>query len=248
MFKSLTRLSAVILLFAAFFLSAQEEPMILLQKGKPIPLKDVLSKDQFGVLVPAGVNPENGDVMRRFIPFVAMNPASLSLFPFCDYKAVERIYEAVQDREKLIRKKFKHKYPEYEGVQDYTKNLSIYAGVHVYRVLFSALDVYPTGMIGYLYSDSPDSLFYGKIFLYGLIGKKGDVWIGDIYPKDTTIQLNGSTYTVFTVIPPPVKRKFGDDDPDQQAKKRRPRGGQPGQRPGGAGRGGQRGGTPPARR
>ena len=221
-------------------LTAQQN-MILLKKGDPIPLEKVISKDQFGVMVPAGTNPENGDVLRKFIPFVDMNPASLSYFPFCDPKVVERIYYAVQDREKIIRKKFQDRYGEYEGVQDYTKNLTIHSGVHEYSVLFSALETAPTGMAGYLYSDAPDSLFYGKIFLYGLIGEKGDVWIGNIYPTDKTIQLNGSTYAVFTVIPP-EKKAFGSDDADEEKKKkedrRRPRGGRPG---------GQRNGPPPGR-
>ena len=88
-------------------------------------LENVLSKDQFGVMVICETNPENGDVLRRFIPFVNMNPASLSHFPFCDPKAVGRIYDAVQDREKLIRKKFRDRYKDYEGQQDYTKNLTL---------------------------------------------------------------------------------------------------------------------------
>ena len=148
---------------------------------------------------------------------------------------MERIYNAVQDREKLIRKKFQDRYKEYEGKQDYTKNLTIHSGVHVYSILFSALETTSTGMVGYLYSDAPDSLFYGKIFLYGLIGQVGDVWIGDIYPANRTIELNGSTYTVFTVIPP-ERKTFGE--PDKQQRRQGKRGGR---------QGGQRNGPPPGR-
>lgn len=228
------------LLVCALFLCGQlaaQQKKILLKKGSPIPLENVLSKDQFGIMAAAGTNPENGDTLRKFIPFVHMNPASLSLFPFCDPKAVERIYDAVQDREKLIRKKFRDRYKDYEGQQDYTKNLTIHSGVHVYNILFSALETTSTGMVGYLYSDSPDSLFYGKIFLYGLLGQVGDVWIGNIYPTDKTIELNGSTYTVFTVIPP-ARKMFGDPEKKEQKQGRRgPRGRQ----------GGQRNGPPPGR-
>ncbi len=230
------------LLFCTLLLCAQlaaQQKMILLKKGKPVPLENVLSKDQFGVMLPAGTNPENGDVLRKFVPFVAMNPASLAYFPFCDPKAVERIYQAVQDREKLIRKKFRDRYSEYEGKQDFTKNLTIHSGVHVYNILFSALETTPAGMAGYLYSDAPDSLFYGKIFLYGLIGNKGDVWIGNIYPTDKTIQLNGSTYAVFTVIPP-TKKTFDEPEKDEGKQgKRSPRSGR---------QNGQRNGPPPPRR
>ncbi|MBQ7400660.1 MAG: hypothetical protein IJW07_01325, partial [Lentisphaeria bacterium] len=131
------------LLLCALFLCGQlaaQQKKILLKKGNPIPLKNVLSKDQFGIMIAAGTNPENGDTLRKFVPFVNMNPASLSLFPFCDPKAVERINQAVLDREELIRKKFQDRYSEYEGKQDYTKNLTIHSGVHVYSVLFSALE------------------------------------------------------------------------------------------------------------
>ena len=233
-----------VLLFCAMILCiplAAQQNMILLKKGDPVPLEKVISKDQFGIMVPSGVNPENGDVLRRFIPFVEMNPASLSYFPFCDPKVVERIYQAVQDREKIIRKKFQDRYKEYEGTQDFTKNLAIHSGVHEYSVLFSAVETAPTGMVGYLYSDAPDSLFYGKIFLYGLTGRKGDVWIGSIYPTDKTIQLNSSTYTVFTVIPP-AKKAFNSNDSEDEQKKREGR-----RRPRGGRQGGQRNGPPPGR-
>ena len=242
MLKSFIRCALLLCaLFLCAQLAAQQKKMILLKKGDPIPLENVLSKDQFGVMVICETNPENGDVLRKFIPFVNMNPASLSHFPFCDPKAVERIYDAVQDREKLIRKKFRDRYKDYEGQQDYTKNLTIHSGVHVYNVLFSALEKTDVGMVGYLYSDAPDSLFYGKIFLYGLIGEVGDVWIGNIYPTEKTAELNGSTYTVFTVIPP--KRKAFRTDPEEDGKEKRqgrrgPRGGR---------QGGQRNGPPPGR-
>lgn len=231
------------LLLCALFLCGQlaaQQKKILLKKGNPIPLKNVLSKDQFGIMIAAGTNPENGDTLRKFVPFVNMNPASLSLFPFCDPKAVERINQAVLDREELIRKKFQDRYSEYEGKQDYTKNLTIHSGVHVYSVLFSALETTSTGMVGYLYSDAPDSLFYGKIFLYGLIGEVGDVWIGNIYPVDKTIQLNGSNYAVFTVIPP-AKKTF-EANPEEGKEKRQGRRG-----PRGGRQGGQRNGPPPGR-
>lgn len=235
MLKCLIRCALVLCALLLCSELAAQQKMILLKKGDPIPLESVLSKDQFGVMVPAAINPENGDILRKFIPFVAMNPASLSLFPFCDPKAVERIYNAVQDREKLIRKKFQDRYKEYEGKQDYTKNLTIHSGVHVYSILFSALETTSTGMVGYLYSDAPDSLFYGKIFLYGLIGQVGDVWIGDIYPANRTIELNGSTYTVFSVIPP-ERKTFGEPDKQQRRQGRR-----------GSRQGGQRNGPPPGR-
>lgn len=220
---------------------AAQQNMILLKNGDPVPLEQVISKDQFGIMIPSGVNPENGDILRRFVPFVEMNPASLSYFPFCDPKVVERIYHAVQDREQIIRKKFQDRYKEYEGTQDFTKNLTIHSGVHEYGVLFSAIETAPTGLVGYLYSDAPDSLFYGKIFLYGLVGRKGDVWIGSIYPTDKTIQLNGSTYTVFTVIPP-AKKTFNNNDSEDEQKKREGR-----RRPRGGRQGGQRNGPPPGR-
>lgn len=241
MLKNSIRCALLLCAASLCFPLAAQQNMILLKKGDPVPLEKVISKDQFGIMVPSGVNPENGDILRKFIPFVEMNPASLSYFPFCDPKVVERIYQAVQDREQIIRKKFQDRYKEYEGTQDFTKNLTIHSGVHVYSVLFSALEATATGMVGYLYSDAPDSLFYGKIFLYGLTGKTGDIWIGNIFPTDKTIQLNGSTYTVFTVIPPVKKAFDGGDAGEEQQKKegrRRFRGGKPG---------GQRNGPPPRR-
>lgn len=249
MLKNLFR-SAVLLGALALCcpLAANTQNMILLKKGDPIPLENVISKDQFGIMVPAGKNPENGDILRRFIPFIDLNPASLTLFPFCDAKSAERIYTAVQDREVLIRKKFTKRAEDYQGTQDYTKNLRIHTGVDQYYIFFTATEATATGMVGFIYSEAPEALFYGKIFLYALLGKPGDIWIGYIYPTEKTIQVNGSTYTVFTVIPP-EKKTFLDEmeEKENQEKKRRgPRGRQgrkngPGQGPG------QRNGTPPGR-
>ncbi|MBO5960093.1 MAG: hypothetical protein J6Q65_08215, partial [Lentisphaeria bacterium] len=217
--KCIVRTAAVtVMLFSCFAIHAQQG-QILLKQGKPIPVTDILSKDQFGIMTVAYKNPENGDLMRKFIPFVDMNPASLSYFPFCDPKVVERIHQAVLDREVLIRQKFKDRYAEYEGTQDFTKNLLLHSGVHEYSILFSGIESTKTGMIGYIYSDSPDCLFYGKIFLYGLIGNPGTVWIGNIYPTERTQVINGSTYPVLTVIAP-EKKKFEDPEAEEKEKEK----------------------------
>lgn len=222
-------------------LTAQQTAILLKDGGRPIPLNKVISKDQFGVIVPAKVNPENGDVLRKFIPFVDMNPASLSLFPFVDTKSAERIYNAVQDRQKLIAKKFAKRTEAYNGTQDYTKNLLIHTGVDEYYIFFHALESTDTGMVGFIYSEAPDSLFYGKIFLYALLGKPGDVWIGPIHPTDQTITVNGSTYKVFTAIPP-VRKSFLEKQQENEKKKQGRRGPRGNRR--GPGRG-QHNGPPP---
>lgn len=203
---------------------AAQKDMVLFQDGsKPIPLAKVISKDQFGIMIPAGVNPKNGDVLRKFVPFVDLNPASLTLFPFCDPKSSERIHDAIYDRQKLIHQKFAKRAEAYQGVQDYTKNLLIHSGVDEYYIFFSALEATDTGMVGFIYSEAPDSLFYGKIFLYALLGKPGNAWIGKIYPTEQTITVNGSTYKVFTVIPP-IRKTFLEQQEESERKKMSRRG------------------------
>ncbi len=192
---------------------------LLLNEGAPIPLTDILGKDQYGVMVAAGTDPETGDKLRRFIPFVAMNPASLALFPFCDTKAVERTNGAVLDRLQLIRKKFQTRIETYEKFTDFSAELNLHSGVARYKVVFTATEANATGLVGYIYSDTADTLFYGKIYLYGLIGNKDSYWIGTMYPTDRKQTVNGKVYPVFTVIPPPAKA-FGVDaemDKDENA-------------------------------
>ncbi len=178
---------------------------LLLKEGDPVPLSAILAKDQFGVMVDAGKDPETGETLRRFISFVEMNPASLGLFPFCDTKSVERIDSSVRDRVQLIRKKFRKKYESYENAEDLSAILMVHSGVGSYRVLFTATESLKNGLTGYLYSDAADTLFYGKIFLYGLVGQKDTVWTGTIYPTDRKETIGGKIYPVFTVIPPPGK-------------------------------------------
>lgn len=242
MLKALTR-TAILLGALSFCLpmAAQQDVILLKNSDTPIPMEKVISKDQFGVIVPAKINPENGDVLRKFIPFVDMNPASLNLFPFCDTKSAERIYNAVQDREILIRKKYAKRAEAYQGTQDYTKNLRIHTGVDEYLIFFVATEATETGMVGFIYAEAPDALFYGKIFLYALLGKPGDVWIGNIYPTEKTITINGSQYKVFSVIPP-IKKSFLEQQEENEKKKNARRGGR-------RGRGGQgpRNGPPPRR-
>ncbi len=192
-----------------------------LKKGGSVDMKDVLGKDQYGIMVAAGKDKETGETLRRFIPFVELSPAALTNFPFCDTKAVERIDNAVQDRLELIRKKFRKRYPDFEGAQDFTANLTIHSGVPKYSVLFTATESIDNGLIGFLYSDAADALFYGKVCLYGLIGSKDSAWIGTIYPTEKTVKLNGSTYSVFTVIPPPEKTFLDQQDDEKKMERRR---------------------------
>lgn len=200
------RFSAVIFvclsLSSPALLYAQE---ILLKKGSPIRMEDVLSKDQFGVMVSVRTDPATGEKLRRFIPFAEMNPNSLQYFPFCDMKAAERIDNAVRDRIELLAKKFKEERKGFKGIRDFTKKLSIHTGVSSYRVWFEAVESTPCGLIGWLYSDSPESSFYGMVHLYGLLGKPGTVWIGTIYPAEKTFQNGALLYPEFTVIEPPKK-------------------------------------------
>ena len=71
-------------LFALFSVSARENSKIMFKNGKSVLMSDVISKDQFGIMIVCGKDTETGVKLRRFIPFAEMNPASLSLFPFCD--------------------------------------------------------------------------------------------------------------------------------------------------------------------
>lgn len=179
-----------------------DDTKIMFKNGKSVPMSSVVSKDQFGIMIICGKDSETGESLRRFIAFAEMNPASLSLFPFCDVKAVERIHAAVRDRAELLKTKFARRYEEFEGAQDCVKLLKIHGGVHSYEILFSARESLDNGLIGFLYSDTPSALFYGKVYLYGLKGRKDTVWVGTIYPTEKTFTHNGVTYPVFTVIPP----------------------------------------------
>lgn len=123
-------------LFALFSVSARENPKIMFKNGKSVLMSDVISKDQFGIMIVCGKDTETGVKLRRFVPFAEMNPASLSLFPFCDVKAVERIHTAVQDRAKLLQVRFAKKYQQFENEKDYTKLLKIHSGVPSYEILF----------------------------------------------------------------------------------------------------------------
>ncbi len=194
---------------------------ILLKNGKKIKMDSILSKNQYGIMVRSGkTDPDGNQQMRRFISFFDMNPASLSLFPFCDVKAVDRIHTSVLDRVDLIKKKFSEELKSFEGVTDSTKNLKIHAGVHRYRVLFNSIEPAEYGQIGWLFSDSADSQFYGRIYLYGLLGSADQIWIGDIYPTDRTYTKNGNIYPVFTVIEP-EKRQPGEAPQNVRDKERR---------------------------
>lgn len=219
-----------------------EDEKVMFKNGKSVPMSSVISKDQFGIMIPCGTDTETGEKLRRFVPFADMNPASLSLFPFCDVKAVERIHTAVRDRAELLKTKFARRYKDFENAQDYVKLLKIHSGVPSYEVLFSARESITNGLIGFLYSDTPSALFYGKIYLHGLKGENDTVWIGTIYPTEKTFTHNGATYPVFTVIPPkqdPVefdapeaakddKKKEGaeaaeEEKKDEKKERRRPR-------------------------
>lgn len=190
---------------------------LLLNEGAPIALSDILEKDQYGVMVAAGTDPETGEKLRRFIPFVDMNPSSLALFPFCDTKAVERINGAVQDRLQLIRKKFQERIATYESFTDFSSELNLHSGVSRYKVVFMATEATTTGLAGYIYSDAADTLFYGKVYLYGLVGSKDSAWIGTIYPTDRKQTISGKLYPVFTVIPPPAKAFVPGAEKDKDA-------------------------------
>lgn len=223
-------------LFALFSVSARENPKIMFKNGKSVLMSDVISKDQFGIMIVCGKDTETGVKLRRFIPFAEMNPASLSLFPFCDVKAVERIHTAVQDRAELLQVRFAKKYQQFENEKDYTKLLKIHSGVPSYEILFSARETLPNGLIGFLYSDTPSALFYGKIYLHGLKGEADTVWIGVIYPTEKTFMHKGAIYPMFTVIPPERKEpEYGEMEPtrkkvrgeDGEQKKFRPRGERP---------------------
>ena len=220
--RKMKKILLLLVLAAVLPLSAQK---IMLKKGPPIDVKDMISKDQYGILVNAGKDKETGDPLCRFIPFVQVSPASLMLFPFCDVKAVERIDSAVHDRIDLIRKKFADRYPDYEGTQDFSMKMTIHTGVHSYKILFTATESLSNGMIGYLYSDSADTLFYGKIFLHGLVGKSNSAWVGTIYPTERKLTHKGSTYTVFTVIAPPKKDYTMTEEEEQKETQKRRRGG-----------------------
>lgn len=223
-------------LFALFSVSARENQKIMFKNGKSVLMSDVISKDQFGIMIVCGKDTETGVKLRRFVPFAEMNPASLSLFPFCDVKAVERIHTAVQDRAKLLQVRFAKKYQQFENEKDYTKLLKIHSGVPSYEILFSARETLPNGLIGFLYSDTPSALFYGKIYLHGLKGEADTVWIGVIYPTEKTFTHKGAVYPMFTVIPPERKEpEYGEMEQtrkkvrgeDGEQKKFRPRGERP---------------------
>lgn len=188
--------------FAAVIPGMADDSKVMFKNGKSVPMSSVISKDQFGIMIHCGKDTETGETLRRFVPFADMNPASLALFPFCDVKAVERIYAAVRDRAELLKTKFARRYQEFENAQDYTKLLKIHSGVPSYDVLFSARESLANGLIGFLYSDTASALFYGKIYLHGLKGEKDTVWVGTIYPTEKTFTHKGAVYPVFTVIPP----------------------------------------------
>lgn len=193
---------SALLILSAPLLSAQE---ILLKDGSSIRMEDVLSKDQFGVMVAVRTDPATGGKLRRFIPFAGMNPGALLYFPFCDMKAAERIESAVRDRIQLLYKKFKEERAGFKDIRDFTKKLTIHTGVSEYRVWFDAAESTPCGLIGWLYSDSPESSFYGLIHLYGLLGNADTVWVGTIYPEEKTFRKGDFLYPEFTVIKPPKK-------------------------------------------
>lgn len=243
-----------LLLCTAFFSAEAQD--ILLKNGDRIPKDDVLSKDQFGIMVKASADPENGTPLRRFVPFTEMATVSLSQFPFCDAKSVDRVNTAMLDRMPIIRKKFKDQYPRYQEAKDLSKLLAIHAGVSSYRVLFEATGIFPNGMTGWLYSDSADCSFYGGVFLYGLVGKPDTIWNGEVFPVEGTLEKNGKIYPVFSVIPPvkstapqtaenavsergsnppPPPRDGGKNAPKAESRAMRPAGGSPGGHRGGTG-------------
>ncbi len=177
---------------------------IRLKNGKTVEMDQVLSKDQFGIVINSGKKDAEGNILRNFIPFAEMNPASLTLFPFCDMKAVERTYNAVIDRATLIRKKFATEIKPFETAKDCTALLRIHTGVPFYRIFFIADNTFDDGLTGFIFSDAADSLFYGKIFLHGLLGPKDTIWVGNIYPTEKTVERNQIRYPVFTVIAPQI--------------------------------------------
>jgi len=233
-------LTIPLLCLTGLFLSAAE-PMILLKNGEQVAKSRICEHDQFGIMIETGTDPETKKMLRRFIPFTNLNPASLQFFPYCDAKVVERTNTAVSDRAELIMKKFKDVFPDLKKTEDMTKLLSIHTGVSSYHVFFIALSTEKNGTAGYLFSDSADSQFYGIIFLYGLICEKNQCWTGEIFPEDRTITVDNHIYPVFTVIPPP-KPKFDMKHgmmppPGTNPGMRPPAGAKPGMRPpaGGAG-------------
>ena len=161
----------------------------------------IVTKNQFGVHIFEKKNPATEKDVLRYIPFSAMNAEFLRFFPFCDGKVIDRLDNALRDRKELIEKRFKDRLQEYAGKKDYVAAFNGPAGANVLHVFMVVTDVTDTGSVAWIYTDTQEALFYGKVFVQDLITDVGAIVVNDIYPdeKNSQMKIKDIVYPSYTI-------------------------------------------------
>lgn len=164
---------------------------------------NILSKNQFGVQIFDRKDTQNGKDVQRFIPFSQMHASTLRLFPYCDNKTIDRLDNALRDRKELIEKKFKDRIQVYDQETNHALAFNGPTGVSSLRVFVIITDVLENGVIGWVYTDAQEAIFYGKVYIQDLAADVNDIWINDIYPVEDQPQItvNDIIYPCYTIYP-----------------------------------------------
>lgn len=68
-------------------------------------------------------------------------------------------------------------------------------------VFMVVTEVTDSGCIGWVYTDTQEALFYGKVFVQDLLTEVGEIWVNNIYPveNNSTVKVKDVLYPCYTV-------------------------------------------------